>query len=76
MNASVQDFLFAVVFAGREDISKLMTLQDKGSSAPPPGIYKRKPNPVGLGNKEDDDGMEYLDDEVINPFHKEVHRSR
>ena len=42
-----------------------MSLQDKdGAAPPPPGIYKRKPSPGGTGGKEDDDGMEHLDEEV------------
>ena len=52
------------MISGRQDISKLMSLQDKGPATPPPGIYKRKPSPGGTGGKEDDDGMEHLDDEV------------
>ena len=42
-----------------------MSLQDKdGAAPPPPGIYKRKPSPGGTGGKEEDDGMEHLDEEV------------
>jgi anaphase-promoting complex subunit 1 len=49
---------------GREDISKLMSLQDREDVSPPPGIFKRKPSPQSQGTKEEDDGMEHLDDEV------------
>ncbi|XP_060553030.1 anaphase-promoting complex subunit 1-like [Ruditapes philippinarum] len=50
---------------GREDISKLMSLQDREDVSPPPGIFKRKPSPQSQGTKEEDDGMEHLDDEYL-----------
>jgi len=58
------NWLVCFCLPGREDISKLLSLQDRDDVSPPPGIFKRKPSPQSGGTKEEDDGMEYLDDEV------------
>ncbi|WAR18257.1 APC1-like protein [Mya arenaria] len=59
----------AYTLIGREDISKLLSLHTREQVAPPPGIFKRKPhppvNPQVPGTKEEDDGMEHLDDEYL-----------
>ncbi|XP_053374220.1 anaphase-promoting complex subunit 1-like [Mercenaria mercenaria] len=55
----------AYTLTGREDISKLLSLQDREDVSPPPGIFKRKPSPQSQGTKEEDDGMEHLDDEYL-----------
>ncbi|XP_052275462.1 anaphase-promoting complex subunit 1-like isoform X2 [Dreissena polymorpha] len=56
----------AYTLIGREDISKLLSLHSRDDVVPPPGIFKRKPNPQSPSNtKEEDDGMEHFDDEYL-----------
>lgn len=54
-----------LLYLGREDISKLLALQDKDNVIPTPRMFEHKTSPQSQpGVKDEDDGMEYLDHEV------------
>ncbi|KAJ8307875.1 hypothetical protein KUTeg_014573 [Tegillarca granosa] len=54
----------AYVLIGRQDLSHLMSL-DKQKLSIPPAFYSKQPHVQYKLNKDDDDGMEHLDEELL-----------
>ncbi|XP_060071238.1 anaphase-promoting complex subunit 1-like isoform X2 [Ylistrum balloti] len=54
----------AYTLIGRQDLSQLLGMENKKPQAPP-GIYTKQPHPQSKRSKDEEDGMEHMDEELL-----------